>query len=75
MNKKIGIIIVLIPLILTSCGPPRDKQAQLARLEAQREALDAQIERLKAEISSEAGIAPKEALAYVRSVEIKPSLF
>jgi membrane fusion protein (multidrug efflux system) len=75
MNKNKLFIPVLITLIIVACGPPQDKQAQLARLEAQREALDAQIEQLKAEIAGETEKAPKEALAYVRGIEVQPSLF
>jgi RND family efflux transporter MFP subunit len=75
MNKKTFIAPILILLIISACSPPQDKQAQLARLEAQREAIDAQIEQLKAEIAGEASTAPKEALAYVRGIEVQPSLF
>ena len=46
MNKKTFIIPLLIMLIIASCGPPQNNQARLARLEAQREALDARIEKL-----------------------------
>jgi RND family efflux transporter MFP subunit len=66
---------VLIVMMITACGPPRDKQARLARLEAQREALTAQIEQLKAEVAREGGEAPREVLAYVQGVEIQPALF
>jgi membrane fusion protein (multidrug efflux system) len=75
MNKNTFVIPVLITLIITACGPPQDKQAQLARLEAQRETLDAQIEQLKAEIAEEPSADPREALAYVRGIEVQPSLF
>jgi RND family efflux transporter MFP subunit len=75
MNKKIFIIPVLMMLIISACGPPQDKQARLARLEAQREALDVQIERLREEIAGETDGAPKEALAYVRGIEMQPQLF
>ena len=40
-------------LILGFCRPPGDKQAQLNRLEARRDALTEQIEKLKAEIGQE----------------------
>lgn len=66
---------VLIVMMIAACGPPPDKQARLARLEAQREALTAQIEQLKAEVAREGGEAPREALAYVQGVEIQPALF
>ena len=61
-------------LLISACGP-HNKQGQLARLEAQQEALNAQIEQLKAEIAGETEAAPKEVLAYVRSIEVQPSLF
>jgi RND family efflux transporter MFP subunit len=75
MNKKTIVILIMISLIIVSCRPPQDKQARLARLEAQREALDAQIEQLKAEIDGEVLTTPVEALAYVRGMEVQPSLF
>lgn len=75
MNKNKLFIPVLIMLLISACSPPQDKQGQLARLEAQREALDVQIEQLKAEITGENIAAPKEALAYVRGVEVQPTLF
>lgn len=74
MNKNKLFIPVLLMLLISACGP-RNKQGQLARLEAQREALNAQIEQLKAEIAGETEAAPKEVLAYVRSIEVQPSLF
>lgn len=74
MNKNKLIIPILIVLLISSCGP-RDKQSRLARLEAQREALSAQIEKLKAEIAGEKGATPQEILAYVRGIEVRPSLF
>jgi membrane fusion protein (multidrug efflux system) len=75
MNKNKLFIPVLIMLLIAACGPPKDKQAQLAQLEAQREALGARIEQLKAEIAGETDAAPKKALAYVRGIEVQPSLF
>jgi RND family efflux transporter MFP subunit len=74
MNKNKLFIPILIMMIISACGP-RDKQGRLARMEAQREALGAQIEQLKAEIAGETDAAPKEALAYVRGIELQPSLF
>ncbi len=75
MNKNKLFIPVLIMLLISACGSPQDKQGQLARLEAQQEALSAQIEKLKAEIAGENIAAPKEALVYVRSIEVQPTLF
>ncbi len=74
MNKNKLFIPVLLMLLISACGP-HNKQGQLARLEAQQEALNAQIEQLKAEIAGETEAAPKEVLAYVRSIEVQPSLF
>ncbi len=75
MNTYKIMIPVLTVMMIATCAPPRDNQARLARLEAQREALTAQIEQLKAEIAQEGGEAPQEALAYVRGVEVQPALF
>ena len=74
MNKNKLLIPILIVLLISACGP-RDKQGQLARMEAQREALDVQIEQLKAEIAGDTDATPKQALAYVRGIELQPSLF
>jgi RND family efflux transporter MFP subunit len=71
----IPVLIGFLFSMTVSCAPPGDKQSQLSRLEAQREALTAQIEQLKAEIARDGGEAPQEALAYVRGLEIRPSLF
>ncbi len=75
MNRTKILIPVLIVMLIASCAPPRDNQARLARLEAQREALKAQIDQLKAEIAQEGGEAPQEVLAYVRGIEVQPSFF
>jgi membrane fusion protein (multidrug efflux system) len=52
-----------------------DKTAELARLEARRDALDNRIERLRAEIARANGPAAEEPLAYVRGIAVRPSLF
>ncbi len=58
-----------IGLILTACGPPSE-EAQLARLERQREALTEKIEKLKQEIAQKANpVAKREK---VMNVEISP---
>lgn len=75
MDKKAIVFPVLMILIIAACGPPRDNRTRLARLEAQREALDARIEQLKAEIAGEAGSNPKAELAYVKGIEVQPALF
>jgi RND family efflux transporter MFP subunit len=74
MNKNKLFIPVLIVMLISACGP-RDNQSRLARLEAQREALNVEIEQLKAEIAGETVVAPKEILAYVHAVEVQSSLF
>lgn len=75
MNKGKLIIPVLIVLIIIACGPPQDKQSQLARLEAQREALNARIEKLTAEIAQGTDGSPLAEIAYVRGIEVQPGLF
>jgi membrane fusion protein (multidrug efflux system) len=74
MRKSLVIITVLIVLSLTVCRP-RDKQAELARLEAQRESIDKRIEQLKEEIAEDNGTPREEALAYVRAGEVRPEPF
>ena len=75
MNKNKLVIPVLIVLMISACGPPQDKQSQLAQLEAQREALDARIEKLRAEIAQGTEANPQEEMAYVRGIEVQPGLF
>jgi RND family efflux transporter MFP subunit len=75
MNKNKLFIPVLMMIMIAACAPPGDKQAQLAQLEAQREALDARIEVLKAEIAGESMEGPIEAPVYVQGIEVQPSLF
>ncbi len=74
MRKSLVIFTVLIALSLTVCRP-RDKQAELARLEAQREAIDKKIEQLKEEIAKDNGTPREEVLAYVRAAEVRPEPF
>ena len=73
--KKYLVIIGVLSLLLVPACRRGDKQAELDRLEAQREALDKRIEQLRAEISRANGPAAEEPLAYVRGVEVQPSLF
>ncbi len=75
MNKNNILIPLLSVMLLTACARPRDNEAKLARLEAQREALTAQIERLRAEIMRDGGETPPEDSAYVRGTEVRPELF
>jgi membrane fusion protein (multidrug efflux system) len=74
MKRNLIIIGVLSLLLVPACRRG-DRQAELDRLEAQREALDKRIEQMKADIARTTGQAPEEALAYVRGAEIRPSLF
>ncbi len=74
MKKSLVIITVLSQIFLAVCRP-RDKQAELARLEAQREAIGKRIEQLKEEIAKDNGTPREEALAYVRAAEIRPGSF
>jgi RND family efflux transporter MFP subunit len=75
MNKYSFFIPLLGAMLITACAPPRDNEARLARLEAQREALTAQIEQLRAEIARDSGEAPQEEPVFVRGTEIRPELF
>ncbi len=74
MKRNLIIIVVLSLLIIPACRRG-DRQAELDRLEAQREALDKRIDQLKDELARTNGQAPEEALAYVRGTEVRPSLF
>jgi membrane fusion protein (multidrug efflux system) len=74
MRKSLVIFTALIALSLAVCRP-RDKQAELARLEAQREAIDKKIEQLKGEIAKDNGTPREEALAYVRAAEVRVEPF
>ena len=73
--KKNLIVIVVLSLLLIPACRRADRQAELDRLEAQREALDKRIEQLKAEVARNNGQPAEEALAYVRGTEVRPSLF
>ncbi len=74
MKKNKLMIPILIALLLSACGP-RDKQSELARLEAQQEALSARIEKLKAEITQGTDGNSQEEIAYVRVTEVQRGLF
>jgi membrane fusion protein (multidrug efflux system) len=74
MKKNKIFVLVLIALVIFACGP-RDKQSELARLEAQREALSARIDKLKAETTQGTDGRSQEEIAYVRAVEVQPGLF
>jgi RND family efflux transporter MFP subunit len=74
MNKIKFIIPVLLTILISGCGP-RDKQSELAQLEAQREALSARIEKLKSEIAQQTDRSSLEEMAYVRGVRVQAELF
>lgn len=74
MKKNKIFITLLIALLISACGP-RDKQNELARLEAQKEVLTARIEKLKAEIDQTENTRSQEEIAYVRAVEVQPGPF
>jgi len=74
MKKHNIFILVLIALLISACGP-RDKQSELARLEAQQEAIGARVEKLKADLAQEANGSFQEEIAYVRSMEVRPGMF
>ncbi len=62
-------------LILAACGP-RSEEAQLARLERQREELTVKIEKLKQEIAQKAGPAQKsEKVMNVKISQVEKGLF
>jgi membrane fusion protein (multidrug efflux system) len=71
--KKI-IILILGVVFLFSCGSG-DKQAQLKKLEAQRDALDTKIAQLKAEIQDKNGSRENGKIAYVDMEEVIPTMF
>ncbi|MFC2157186.1 efflux RND transporter periplasmic adaptor subunit [Acidobacteriota bacterium] len=74
-NLKYFSIIGII-LILAFCAPPGNKQTQLDKLVASRDALNQQIEELKAEIGQEDGAAPQPAkTANVKAVAVGKELF
>ena len=74
-NLKYFFIIGII-LILAFCTPPGNKQTQLDKLEASRDALNQQIEKLKAEIGQEGGAAPQPArTANVKAVAVAKERF
>lgn len=71
--KKI-IILILGVVFLFSCGSG-DKQAQLKKLEAQRDALETKIAQLKAEIQDKNGSQEIGKIAYVDMEKVIPTMF
>ena len=71
--KKI-IILMLGVVFLSSCGSG-DKQAQLKKLEAQRDELDNKIAQIKLEMKDQNGLKETGKIAYVDMEEVKPTMF
>lgn len=69
MKKCKYVVLLVTGLILAACGPPSE-EAQLARLERQREDLTQKIEKLKQEIAQKANPGAKR--EKVMNVEISP---
>jgi membrane fusion protein (multidrug efflux system) len=70
------VLIIMICISLLCACRPNNKQAELAKLEKQREALNQKIEQLKSEISQQEGAAPRpEALTFVSIADVNPTLF
>ncbi len=78
-NKKMKIskaLTILMCVALLFACRPNNKQAQLARMERQRDVLNQKIDLLKAEIAQQGGAAPRaEALTFVSIAEMSPTLF
>lgn len=71
--KKITIFLFLT--ILTISCSSGNKQAQIAKLEAQRDALTEEIEQLKQSIFQENGEIEDEKIKYVEIIQIEPRIF
>lgn len=71
--KKITIFLFLT--ILTISCSSGNKQAQIAKLEAQRDALTEEIEQLKQSIFQENGEIENEKIKYVEIIQIEPRIF
>lgn len=73
--KSIKILAILSIFLIISCSS-KDKQAELERLERQREELTEKIDKLKADISKEKGtMQQNEKIAHVNITQIKPEVF
>ncbi|MBU4202825.1 MAG: efflux RND transporter periplasmic adaptor subunit [Acidobacteria bacterium] len=59
--SKTYLIVASMILTLTACSPPGGKQAELGKLERQRDALDAKIKALKTELDAAQGMPKPEA--------------
>ncbi len=75
MKISKALTILMCVALLFACRP-NNKQAQLARMERQRDVLNQKIDLLKAEIAQQGGAAPRaEALTFVSIAEMSPTLF
>jgi len=73
--RRIRIFIILCFLLITACAP-KNKQAELQKLERRRDSLNQQIEKLKTEISRERGSAAEEPkITYVTIQQVKRTNF
>ncbi|MBU1337785.1 MAG: hypothetical protein KKD56_01810, partial [Acidobacteria bacterium] len=59
--SKTYLIVASMILTLTACSPPGGKQAELGKLERQRDALDSKIKALKTELDAAQGMPKPEA--------------
>jgi membrane fusion protein (multidrug efflux system) len=74
-GRRALFLVILSMLFLVSCGP-KDKQAQLSKLEKQRDEITKKIDKLKAEIAKKEGLNPNnKKIAHVTITEIKPEIF
>jgi RND family efflux transporter MFP subunit len=74
-GKRAFFLVILSMLFLVSCGP-KDKQAQLTKLEKQRDEITKKIDKLKAEIDKKEGLNPNnKKIIHVTITEIKPEVF
>lgn len=75
MKTKIALTILTCAALLFACRP-NNKQAELARLERQRDSLNQKIEQIKAELAEQGGPAQKaEPPTFVSIREVQPGLF
>jgi membrane fusion protein (multidrug efflux system) len=74
-ERRAIFLVILSMLFLVSCGP-KDKQAQLAKLEKQRDEITIKINKLRAEISKKEGLnSNNKKIVHVTITEVKPEIF
>lgn len=75
IERRAIFLLILSMLFLVSCGA-KDKQAQLAKLEKQRDEITIKINKLRAEISKKEGLNPNnKKIVHVTIIEVKPDVF